>query len=73
MKSCLVTILRQHLLLLGLARGMVKSMNASLKIPHFTFSEEVCVDALHATKGSLNVSAAPYGLKLSYLPLILKV
>jgi len=52
---------------------MVKSMNASLKIPHFTFSEEVCVDALHATKGSLNVSAAPYGLKLSYLPLILKV
>jgi 2-oxoisovalerate dehydrogenase E2 component (dihydrolipoyl transacylase) len=56
----------------GLARAMVKSMNASLKIPHFTFTEEVVVDALHATKGLLNATAQPFGLKLSYLPLVLK-
>lgn len=57
----------------GLSRLMVKSMNAALKIPHFTFSEEVCMDNLAAARGPLNALATQsFGLKVSYLPLMIK-
>jgi len=57
----------------GIDRLMVQSMNASLKIPHFVYSEEVELDELAEARQQLNKLAEPYGLKLSYLPLLLKV
>jgi 2-oxoisovalerate dehydrogenase E2 component (dihydrolipoyl transacylase) len=51
---------------------MVRSMNESLKIPHFTFTEEVIMDALAELRGPLNAHGASYGVKVSYLPLVLK-
>jgi 2-oxoisovalerate dehydrogenase E2 component (dihydrolipoyl transacylase) len=56
----------------GIQRIMVRSMNESLKIPHFTFSEEVHMDALSDIRGPINDLAAKSGLKLSYLPFIIK-
>jgi 2-oxoisovalerate dehydrogenase E2 component (dihydrolipoyl transacylase) len=56
----------------GLQRIMVRSMNESLKIPHFTYSEEVVMDALAAVRGPLNALGAAQGVKISYLPLVLK-
>jgi len=51
---------------------MVKSMNNSLKIPHFNYSEEICMDGLASVRGPLNDLGKPFGVKLSYLPLMLK-
>jgi len=56
----------------GIQRIMVRSMNESLKIPHFTFSEEVVMDSLAELRGPLNALGAEHGVKLSYLPLVLK-
>lgn len=57
----------------GIQRAMVRSMNESLKIPHFVYTEEVLMDELGEARVALNEAlAAGYGLKLSYLPLLLK-
>lgn len=51
---------------------MVKSMNASLKIPHFGYQDEVCMDKAAAFRSSLRPLAEEQGLKFTYLPLMLK-
>ena len=56
----------------GVMRQMVKSMNASLKIPHFGYQDEVCMDKAAAFRSSLRPLAEGQGLKFTYLPLMLK-
>jgi len=56
----------------GIMRQMVKSMNASLKIPHFGYQDEVCMDKAAGLRASLRPFAEAQGFKLTYLPIMLK-
>lgn len=56
----------------GIMRQMVKSMTASLKIPHFGYQDEVEMDRLVELRQALKPMVEAQGLKLSYLPLMVK-
>lgn len=47
-------------------------MKESLKIPHFTFCEEISMDNLSDIRVPINQLAEKSGMKLSYLPFIIK-
>ena len=52
---------------------MVQTMTAANAVPQLGFSDEICVDALYEVRAALNKEAqAKYGVKLSYMPFILK-
>ncbi len=52
---------------------MVQTMTAANAVPQLGFSDEICFDALYAIRAGLNKEAqAKYGVKLSYMPFILK-
>ncbi|KAF0698332.1 Aste57867_11052 [Aphanomyces stellatus] len=51
---------------------MVKSMNAALKVPHFGYADEIEMDALDELRQRLKVVAAERGVKVTYLPLMIK-
>ncbi len=53
-------------------RAMAKSMSSAWTVPHFGFSDELCVDALMRCRSSLQGAAAARGTRLTYLPLMLK-
>lgn len=56
----------------GVARVMVKSMTESLKIPHFSYCDEVDMSRLVALREDLKVDAAALGVKLTFMPFIIK-
>lgn len=56
----------------GVARAMVKSMTESLKIPHFSYCDEVDMSRLVALREDLKVDAAALGVKLTFMPFIIK-
>jgi len=56
----------------GLQRTMVKSMNAANAIPQFGYSDECVITNLVALRAQLKDAAAARGVKLSYMPFILK-
>lgn len=56
----------------GLARAMVKSMTSAWAAPHFGYCDEIHMDGLMALRGVLKPVAEASGLKLSFLPMILK-
>ncbi len=56
----------------GLQRAMVKTMTASNQIPHFGYSDEIVVDQMVALRDELRPIAEARGVKLSYMPFILK-
>ena len=56
----------------GLQRIMVKTMNASMTIPHFGYADEVDMDALHGLREQLKPLAQEREVPLSYLPFIIK-
>ncbi|KAI1712530.1 2-oxoacid dehydrogenases acyltransferase (catalytic domain) domain-containing protein [Ditylenchus destructor] len=56
----------------GYGRAMIKSMSESLKIPHFGYSDEYCMDNLIEARNQLNSEAKKRGIKLSYMPLLIK-
>ena len=56
-----------------IAKAMQKSMNEALKIPHFGYNEEYDVTNLVELRKVLKPLAAEYGIKLSYMPFIIKV
>ncbi|RQM26647.1 hypothetical protein B5M09_010827 [Aphanomyces astaci] len=51
---------------------MVKAMNASLKVPHFGYADEIEMDALDELRQRLKVVASERGIKVTYLPLMIK-
>lgn len=56
----------------GIQRAMVKSMTAAWEVPHFGYCDEIYLDGLMQTREVLKPLAAAKGLKLTYLPLIIK-
>jgi len=56
----------------GLQRTMIKTMTASNAIPHFGYCDEVEMDQLALLREELKPLAEKKGIKLSYLPIILK-
>lgn len=56
----------------GYQRTMAKTMSAAKTVPHFTFMEEVEVDALLKLRASLKAEAKVEGMELSPLSLMLK-
>eukprot|EP00850_Spirogloea_muscicola_P020481 SM000217S06863 [mRNA] locus=s217:144255:146986:- [translate_table: standard] len=56
----------------GYRRAMAKTMQAANKIPHFTFMEDLEMDQLSLLRDSLLEMASAQGLKLTYLPFIVK-
>ncbi len=56
----------------GVARLMVKSMQAAQTVQHLTLMEEVTMDEMVALRSTLKSSAEKQGLKLSYMPFIIK-
>lgn len=57
----------------GVQRLMVKSMTAANTVPHLTYSEEVVFDKMKTMRNELNISLGKtQGLKLSYMPMMLK-
>ncbi|CAG5114171.1 Oidioi.mRNA.OKI2018_I69.chr2.g8238.t1.cds [Oikopleura dioica] len=55
-----------------IAKAMQKSMTEALKIPHFGYNEEYDVTNLVELRKILKPLAAEYGIKLSYMPFIIK-
>jgi hypothetical protein len=51
---------------------MVKSMTAAWAAPHFGFADEVVLDPLLRTRDALRGVLAPHGLRLTFLPLLIK-
>ncbi|GLE10037.1 hypothetical protein PINS_up022011 [Pythium insidiosum] len=51
---------------------MVKSMNAALRIPHFGYADEIEVDSLYELRDKLKPVAEARGIKLSFMPFIIK-
>jgi 2-oxoisovalerate dehydrogenase E2 component (dihydrolipoyl transacylase) len=56
----------------GVKRLMVKSMQAAQQVQHLTLMEEVNMDSLVRVRSELKVVAEKRGLKLSYLPFVIK-
>mmetsp|Transcript_16374 Transcript_16374/g.62221 ORF Transcript_16374/g.62221 Transcript_16374/m.62221 type:complete len:493 (-) Transcript_16374:154-1632(-) len=56
----------------GYQRLMVKSMTASLGVPHFGYNEELVVDELKQVRHALQGAFAATGLKLTYMPFLIK-
>lgn len=51
---------------------MVKSMTAALQIPHFGYADEVQMDALYKLRQELKPLAEQRGIKLSFMPFVIK-
>eukprot|EP00045_Choanoeca_perplexa_P007397 m.66536 g.66536 ORF g.66536 m.66536 type:complete len:468 (-) comp14060_c0_seq1:56-1459(-) len=56
----------------GMQKAMVKSMTAALQVPHFGYADEVEMDALMGVRQSLKPQVEAMGLKLSFMPFIIK-
>lgn len=56
----------------GIQRVMSKTMTQAWSAPHFGFSDEVCVDKLLEARKSLARPASLYGIKLTFLPILIK-
>ncbi|GAM23756.1 hypothetical protein SAMD00019534_069310, partial [Acytostelium subglobosum LB1] len=56
----------------GIKKVMVKTMNAAALVPHFGYCDEYTMDALMALRKQLKSVASNRGIKLSYLPFLIK-
>jgi len=56
----------------GIKRVMARTMTAATVVPHFGFYEEYTVDSLIQLRAQLKPLAESKGIKLSYLPIIIK-
>lgn len=51
---------------------MFKSMTESLKIPHFSYSEEVDMTKLVSVREEVKIEAQARGIKITYMPFFIK-
>jgi 2-oxoisovalerate dehydrogenase E2 component (dihydrolipoyl transacylase) len=51
---------------------MYKSMTESLKIPHFSYSEEVDMTKLVSVRDEVKIEAQSRGIKITYMPFFIK-
>ncbi len=57
----------------GIRKKIAENMQmAKHIIPHFTIVEEACVDQLVETRGQAKVAAEKFGVKVTYLPYVMK-
>lgn len=56
----------------GFTKAMIKSMSEAMKIPHFVFSDEYDVTKLVESRLALKNIAKERGVKLTYMPIIIK-
>jgi len=56
----------------GFAKAMVKAMTQALTVPHFGYCDEIDMTALVKLLPSLKRTADHFGVKLSYMPFIIK-
>lgn len=56
----------------GVQRMMVKSMTAALQVQHLTYCEEISFDKVKKLRHDLKKTAASKGVKLSYMPILIK-
>ena len=56
----------------GIQRIMVQTMTTANLVPHFTYGEELNLDALSQLRDGLKPSLQAMGLKVSYLPFLIK-
>lgn len=56
-----------------IAKAMTKSMNMANQIPHFGYKDEFDMTNLAGLRKELKPMAAEFGIKLSYMPFIIKV
>eukprot|EP01038_Epipyxis_sp_PR26KG_P005111 gene5111-7122_t len=56
----------------GVQRLMVKSMTAALQVQHLTYSEEIIFNNLVKLRKDLNIEFEKRGIKLSYMPFLMK-
>ncbi|XP_026328438.1 lipoamide acyltransferase component of branched-chain alpha-keto acid dehydrogenase complex, mitochondrial [Hyposmocoma kahamanoa] len=56
----------------GFVKAMVKTMTEAMKIPHFVFSDEYDVTKLVESREVLKNMAQERGVKLTYMPIIIK-
>ena len=57
----------------GIRKAMVKSMNIAHTIPHFGYYEEIDMTKLVQLRQELKSISNERGIKLSYMPFIIKV
>lgn len=56
----------------GVPKVMYKSMTESLKIPHFSYSEEIDMSKLVSVRDEVKIEAQSRGIKLTYMPFFIK-
>ncbi|CAM9958022.1 unnamed protein product [Phaeothamnion confervicola] len=56
----------------GIQRSMLEAMKRSLEVPHMVYCDEVVMDKTVVLRNDLKGAAAERGVKLSYLPLVIK-
>lgn len=57
----------------GVQKAMVKTMTVALKIPHFSYCDEIDLSRLVALRSELKPLAESRGVRLSYMPFFIKV
>ncbi len=62
----------KRVVLTGVPKAMVKTMTAAALIPHLGFSDEYIVDGLHNARETLRPIMEARGIKLTYMPFIIK-
>ncbi|CAI5704606.1 unnamed protein product [Peronospora farinosa] len=73
-KGLNATYLQQDMVvpLTPIQKMMTKSMNLALQIPHFGYADEIRMDALYELRKELKPLAESRGVKLSFMPFIIK-
>lgn len=56
----------------GVPKVMYKSMTEALKIPHFSYSEEIDMTKMVQVREEVKVEAASRGIKITYMPFFIK-
>ncbi|CRK91260.1 CLUMA_CG004940, isoform A [Clunio marinus] len=56
----------------GVPKVMYKSMTEALKIPHFSYSEEVDMSKLVSVRDEIKIEAQSRGIKITYMPFFIK-